>query len=87
MKKDILKKISCYEGLLKGCINAGWKVNLFVIEVVACGYAACSLRSCLSRLGFIQRSVRDIMKRQVTQQSNTCLDMVEKNGLLLESDN
>ena len=56
------EKISCYEGLLKDCINAGWKVHLFVIEVCACVYGACSLR-CFSRLGFIQRTVRDIIKK------------------------
>ena len=57
------EKISRYEGLLKDCINAGWKVHLFAIEVGACGYASCLLRSCLSRLGFIQRTVRDIIKK------------------------
>ena len=51
------------EGLLKDWINAGWKVHLFTIEVGAHGYAACLLRSCLSRLGFIQRIVRDIIKK------------------------
>ena len=57
------KKISHYGGLLKDCINAGWKVHLCVIEVGAHGYAACSLRSCLSKLRFIQRTVRDIIKK------------------------
>ena len=56
-------KISCYEDLLKDCINAGWKVHLFAIEVGARGYAVCSLRSYLSRLGFTQRTVRDIIKK------------------------
>ena len=48
------EKISRYEGLLKDCINAGWKVDLFAIEAGARRYAACLLRSCLSRLIFIQ---------------------------------
>ena len=39
------EKISFYEDLLKGCINAGWKVHLFAIEVSARGYAAWSFRS------------------------------------------
>ena len=57
------EKESRYESLLKDCINAGWKVHLFAIEVGARGYAACLLRSCLSRLGFIQRTVRVIIKK------------------------
>ena len=57
------EKISYYEGLLKGCINAGWKVHLFAIEAGACGYVACLLGTCLSRPGFIQRIVRDIIKK------------------------
>ena len=52
-----------YEGLLKGCIKAGWKVHLFVMEVGVHEHAASSLRSCLSRLGFIQRTVRDEIKK------------------------
>ena len=51
------------EGLLKDCINAGWKFHLFAIELGASGYAACQLRSCLSRRGFIQRTVTDIIKK------------------------
>ena len=31
------EKVSHYEGLLKECINAGWKVHLFAKEVGACG--------------------------------------------------
>ena len=61
-EKDSEKKSRC-EGLLKDCINAGWKVHMFTIEVGARGYSACSLRSCLSRLGFIQKTVRDIIKK------------------------
>ena len=57
------EEISRYEGSLKDCINAGWKVHLFAIEFGARGYAICSLRSCLSRLRFIQRTVRDMMKK------------------------
>ena len=59
------EKISRYEGLLKECINAAWKVHLFAIEIAVCRYAACSLRSCLSRLRFIQRTVRDIIKKAI----------------------
>ena len=44
-------------------MNAGCKVHLFPKEVGAHGYAACSLRSCFSRLGFIQRTVRNIIKK------------------------
>ena len=36
---------------------------MFTVEVGARGYAACSLRLCLSRLVFIQRSVRDVIKK------------------------
>ena len=57
------EKISRYESLLKDFNNACWKVHLFVIEVGAHGYAACSLSSCFSRLGFSQRAVRDIIKK------------------------
>ena len=57
------EKISCYEGLLKDCIDAGWKVHLFAIEAGARGYVACLLGTCLSRPGFIQRIVRDIIKK------------------------
>ena len=39
------------------------KIHLFVIEVGPRGYAACSLRSCLSRPGFIQKTIRDIIKK------------------------
>ena len=52
-----------YEELVKDCINARWIVHLFAIEVGAHGCTACLLRSCLSRLGFIQRLVRDIIKK------------------------
>lgn len=31
------EKVSHYEGLLKECINTGWKVHLFAKEVGACG--------------------------------------------------
>ena len=55
------EKIPRYDGFLKDCINVGWRVHLFAIEVGARGYAACSLR-CFSRLGFMQRTVRDIIK-------------------------
>ena len=57
------EKISRYEGLLKDCINAGCKVHRFAIEVGPRGYGACSLRSCLSRLGFTQKTVRHIIKK------------------------
>ena len=44
-------------------ISTGWKVHLFAIEVGVRGYTACSLRTCLSKLGFIHRSVRGIIKK------------------------
>ena len=50
------EKTCRYEGLLKDCINAGWKIYIFAIEVGACGYVACSL-------GFTQRTVRGIIKK------------------------
>ena len=59
------EEISCYKGLLKDCINAGWKAHLFAIEADAHGNSACSLKSCLPRLGFIQRKVRDIIKKHL----------------------
>ena len=40
-----------------------WKVHLFAIEVGVRGYAACSLRTCLSKLGFTHRSLRRIIKK------------------------
>ena len=57
------EKISRYECLVKDCVNADWKVHLFTIKVGARRYAACLLRSCLSRLGFIQKSLRVIIKK------------------------
>ena len=57
------EKIFCYENLLNGCINAVWKVHLFATEVGAPGYVTCLLRSCLPRLGFIQRTVREIIQK------------------------
>ena len=53
------EKLGRYEILRKDCISTGWKVHLFAIEVGVRGYAACSLRTCLSKLGFTHRSVRD----------------------------
>ena len=52
---------------LRKCLSwwfskAGCKTNQFAIEVGARRYVAYSLRSCWSRLTFIQRSVRDIIK-------------------------
>ena len=63
IEEERSEKKSRYEGLLKDCINAGWKVHLFAIEVGACGFAPWLLRSCLLRLGFIQRTVRDIIEK------------------------
>ena len=55
--------MSHYQGLVKNCINTGQKVHLFATKVCARGYTASLLESCLSRRGFIQRSVRDIIKK------------------------
>ena len=57
------EKLGRYEILTKDCISTGWKVHLFAIEVGVRGYAACSLRTCLSKLGFTHRSVRGIIKK------------------------
>ena len=57
------EKLGCYEILTKDCISTGWKVHLFAIEVGVRGYAACSLRTCFSKLGFTHRSVRGIIKK------------------------
>ena len=43
-----VNRVRC-EILVKDRINAGWNVHLFAIEVAALGYAACLLRSCLSK--------------------------------------
>ena len=57
------EQISRYEVLLKDCVNASWEVHIIAIEVGARGYAAGLIRSCLSRLGLIRRTVRDIIKK------------------------
>ena len=59
MKVDIDQQLQFLEAI---CILTQrpdiWKVHLFAKEVGAYGSAACSIRSCLSRLGFIQRKVK-----------------------------
>ena len=50
-EKQHLAKLARYTDLEADCINAGWKVHLFAVEVGARGYAAQSLSSCLRALG------------------------------------
>ena len=54
-QKQHLAKLARYTDLEADCINAGWKVHLFAVEVGARGYAAQSLSSCLKALGMKYR--------------------------------
>ena len=52
------QKLGNYDELKASCIENGWRCHLFAVEVGARGYAAQTLTSCLSTLGFDSRSIK-----------------------------
>lgn len=63
VEESYLAKYPVMRGYPKKFISDGWKVHLFGLEVCMGWYAACSLRACLASLGFIQKSVKDTVKK------------------------
>ena len=63
VEESYLAKYPVMRGYPKKFISDGWKVHLFGLEVCMWWYAACSLRACLASLGFIQKSVKDTVKK------------------------
>ena len=55
-------KFEKYEPLSEAARSNGWSSHLFPIEVGARGYCSTSIRSCLMRLGFSRKHIKQIMK-------------------------
>ena len=64
-----VQKVDKYQDMKDRCIELGWKVYLFAVEVGARGYTAHSLSSCLRILGLRGRNLR----RCLEEAGNTAL--------------
>ena len=63
------EKLTKYDELKEGCVDQGWRVHLFAVEVGARGYTAQTLSSCLKVLGLPGK----LLRRCLTEVGNASL--------------